>query len=120
MQKSSVSIAAEWILHSTIRNVDFYYRISDCNGNNVVFLKFNNRNGKEVKISWKEIFKTQFDTQKEGFKGTKQLSLPPGETAASDCASSSVKQCIVFASQVTPAYNAEIRQFSFKNITVTE
>ena len=110
--------AGDWVLHSTVRNVDFYYRISDCSGKNAVFLKFNNRNRAQVKISWKEVFTTQFDVGKEGFRGIKHLLLPIGETAVVDCANITIKECVVLPSHVTPSYMAEIRQFTFRNITV--
>src|SRR5687767_12988572 len=66
----------QWVLYASVRNVDFYYRIGECTGKKVVFLKFNNRNSQKVKVSWKEVFNTQFEVQKEGFRGTKHLMLP--------------------------------------------
>ena len=116
--KALIAPAEEWVLQSTVRNVDFYYRISECSGEKVVFLKFNNRNRQQVKVSWREVFATQFDVAKEGFSGVKQLLLPTGETAQTDCSTIRVKECVVFANQVTPTYLADIRRFTFRNITV--
>src|SRR5688572_12177354 len=62
-----VNQTPEWTLYTTVRNVDFYYRIADCSGRKVVLMKFNNRNAQRVKVTWKEVFNTQFEAQKEGF-----------------------------------------------------
>ena len=110
----------EWVLFSSVRNVDFFYRISDCSGKKVVFLKFNNRNAQRVKVTWKEVFSTQFEVDKEGFKGTKQLLLPSGETAQADCSDIKVKELIVLPGHVNPAYEADIKRFNFRNITVAD
>jgi len=115
---SQVDPAPGWVLYASVRNVDFYYRIAECTGKKVVFLKFNNRNTQKVKVSWKEVFNTQFEVQKEGFRGTKQLMLPVGETAQSDCSNLKVKELLVLPSQVNPSYNADIKKFHFKNISV--
>jgi hypothetical protein len=107
-----------WVLYASVRNVDFYYRIGECTGKKVVFLRFNNRNTQKVKVSWKEVFNTQFEVQKEGFRGTKHLMLPVGETAQSDCSNLKVKELVVLPSHVNPSYNAEIKKFHFKSINV--
>ena len=111
--------ADTWVFDKTVQNVDLYHMITACEGRKVVFLKFNNRNAYKVKISWKELFVTQMEKAREGFRGMKQLVLPPGETAQSDCTDVKNKECIIVSSQVSPAYPAEILQFEFKNINVT-
>jgi hypothetical protein len=113
-----VNQTPEWTLYTTVRNVDFYYRIADCSGKKVVLMKFNNRNAQRVKVTWKEVFNTQFEAQKEGFRGTKQLTLPTGETSQTDCANIRVKELVVLPGQVNPTYQADIKRFNFKNITV--
>ncbi len=115
---SQVDPSPGWVLYASVHNVDFYYRIGECTGKKVVFLKFNNRNTQKVKVSWKEVFNTQFEVQKEGFRGTKQLMLPVGETAQSDCSNLKVKELLVLPSQVNPSYHADIKKFHFKNISV--
>lgn len=111
--------ADTWVFDKTVQNVDLYHMITACEGQKVVFLKFNNRNMYKVKISWKEVFVTQMEKAREGFRGMKQLILPPGETAQSDCTDVKNKECLIVASQVSPAYPAEIIQFEFKNINVS-
>ena len=113
-----VNQTPEWTLYTTVRNVDFYYRIADCSGKKVVLMKFNNRNAQRVKVTWKEVFNTQFEAQKEGFRGTKQITLPVGETSQTDCATIRVKELIVLPGQVNPSYQADIKRFNFRNITV--
>jgi hypothetical protein len=109
--------AGEWVLSATVQNVDFFYQITGCNGKQVVLLKFNNRNATKVKVSWKEVFTTQFENGKEG-SGKKSLLLSTGETFDVDCSNAKIKECIVLSSHVSPAYIADIRKFGFKDITV--
>ena len=111
--------ADTWVFDKTVQNVDLYHMITECEGKKVVFLKFNNRNLYKVKISWKEVFVTQMEKAREGFRGMKQLVLPPGETAQSDCTDVKNKECIIISSQVSPAYPAEILKFEFKDINIT-
>ena len=118
LTQSQTDPVPEWVLYASVRNVDFYYRIGECTGKKVVFLKFNNRNTQKVKVSWKEVFNTQFEVQKEGFRGTKHLMLPIGETAQSDCSNLRIKELLVLPGHVNPSYNADIKKFHFKNISV--
>lgn len=110
----------EWILDKTVGNVDFYHRITDCDGKKAVFLKFNNKNNYKVSISWKEVFVTkQISEKKEGFFGQKKLVILPGETSPSDCSDKKNKVCLVGPDGVSPAYGAEIKEFYYKDISVT-
>jgi hypothetical protein len=109
---------AEWILDKTVSNVDFYYMISECDGKKVVFLKFVNRNNSKVKVSWKEVFSTQFEKKREGFKGKKELVLSKGETSESACNQVNVKECFVLPSEVSATYLAEISSFTFSDVQV--
>jgi hypothetical protein len=111
--------AAEWILDKTVSNVDFYYLISECEGKKVVFLKFINRNNSKVKVSWKEIFSTQFEKNRAGYKGPKQLVLSKGETAQTNCNQVNIKECLVQPSEVSTTYLAEITSFSFSDVQVS-
>jgi len=115
---SRLSPTADWVLYTTVKNVDFYYQINDCSGKKVVLLKFNNRNAAKVKISWKEVFTTQFEKDKDG-KATRQLTLETGETSEANCANARIPELVVHASQVNPTYNVEIKSFGFKDITVS-
>ena len=114
-----VYAAAEWVLVATVNNVDFYYQITDCSGKNVVLLKFNNRNASKVKVTWKEVFTTQFEKDRTGLAGTKQLLLATGETFEAACSEVKIKELVILPSQVNPAYSADIKKFGFKDIMVT-
>lgn len=108
-----------WIFDKTVGNVDCYHLIADCNGAAAVFLKFQNNNKFDVKISWKELFTTrQVSSKSEGIKGEKKLILPPGETSSTSCTATINKECIILPQQAIPAYKADILQFEFKDITV--
>ena len=111
--------AGTWVFDRTVQNVDLYHMITACEGKKVVFLKFNNRNMYKVEISRKEVFVTQMEKAREGFRGMKQLILPPGETAQFDCTDVKNKECLIIASQVSPAYPAEIIQFEIKDSNVS-
>ena len=110
-----------WILDQTTGNVSFYHMITFCSGNKVVFLKFDNKNDYAVNLSWQETFVTMDRSaeKKEGPFKSKELTVASGETAASDCEDQ--KQAILIAKpdQNSPVYRADIRQFSFVNVTVT-
>src|SRR3954447_12504171 len=95
----------DWIHDTTAGNVDFYHLIGVCDGRKLVYLRFNNRNNHKVKLSWKEVFVTQFEKSKEGFRGEKQLVLPSGETSASGC-NDLPTECIISAVQVSATYVA--------------
>lgn len=111
---------ADWIYDKTVDNVECYHMITACEGKKVVLLKFNNKNSGAVKVTWKEVFKTQMEQKREGYAGKKQLLIPAGETAASGCADSKNKELLISSSQVAPTYAAEIQSFEYKEIQVTK
>lgn len=110
----------QWQLDKTVGGVEFYFAISTCNKENVVFLKMNNKNNYPVEVSWKEVFQTQLEKNKEGFAGTKKITISPGETFESDCNTIQQPLLIVLAGQISPTYIATISGFSFKDISVTK
>ncbi len=109
----------EWVLDKTVSNVDFYHAIVLCNDKNTVLLKFVNRNARSVKIAWKETFVTKTNEQKDGFAGTKELTIPPGITTPSDCSDTNIGQAIIRPGEVDPASLVEISNFIFRDITVS-
>lgn len=108
-----------WILDKTVNNVDFYYQISKCNDDVVVFLKFDNRNRFNVKITWKEMFTTQGGEQSR-YWGAKDLVLRPGVLAQTDCATVVNSKCLILPADVHPAYYAKIAAFEFKDVTAKQ
>ncbi|MGZ8544238.1 MAG: hypothetical protein ACXWV0_03035 [Flavisolibacter sp.] len=109
-----------WQLDATIDGVSFYHSIVQCNGSNVVLLKFENKNNYPVKVTWKEVFTTQIETKKEGFSGSKELVLAKGTTLPVACSDAADKKKIIRSSDVSPAYVAEISAFEFSKITVNK
>ncbi|MBL0359417.1 MAG: hypothetical protein IPP72_22280 [Chitinophagaceae bacterium] len=109
---------AEWVLDKTVSNVDFYHSITACNGKNVVFLKFVNRNSQSVKISWQEIFVTSGRERREGFAGRKEMLIPTGTTTPADCADVASKKIIIRGGEVDPMSVVEIINFIYKDVTV--
>lgn len=108
-----------WIFDKTVDNVEFYYQIVDCMGQKVVFLKFVNRNTRNVKISWKESFDTQTKKQVEGFRGRKQLVIGNGETSQTGCTDRRFRECLVLPEDADPTSIVQIVKFSYKEITVS-
>jgi len=108
-----------WVFHQTVNNVDFYHMLANCDGKKVVLLKFNNKNNHKVKVSWKEVFTTQFEKVVEGANGQKQLIISTGETYSAGCNDNKIQELLVLPSQVRPTYAAQIKNFEFKNVDVT-
>lgn len=109
-----------WIFDKTVDNVEFYYRLMDCTGQKVVFLKFINRNTHNVKISWKESFDTQTQKQIEGFRGRKHLVIGNGETSQTGCTDRRFRECLVLPEDADPTSIVQIVKFSYKEITVSK
>lgn len=107
-----------WTLSQTVGNVDCYYRLTPCNADTVVFLKFVNRNNSSKTVSWKEVFDTQFAGGVIGFFGRRQMTLSPGTTEQSVCGDVLYPDCLILPSEVSAIYVAKIYRFSFADITV--
>ncbi|PVD49476.1 hypothetical protein DC498_24730 [Terrimonas sp.] len=108
-----------WQLETTVNGVEFYYAISKCNTESVVFLKMKNKNNYNVQVSWQEVFQTQLEKNKE--TGTeKKVTILPGETFESDCANISHPELVIFSSQINPTYVVSISKFNYKNIKISK
>ncbi len=112
--------ANDWVLDQTTGNVEFYHKLVTCQGKKVVLLKLNNKNAYSVKVSWKEVFTTQMEQQAEGHFGRKELVVAPGEVAAADCTGNHPRALMILPAGVSPAYEANIQKFSYKDILVTK
>ena len=110
----------KWQLDKTISGVEFFYAISSCGGQDVVFLKMKNNNNYSVEISWKEVFQTQLAKEKEAFTGGKKIVLPPGELLESDCTHPANPSLLTRSSQVDPTYVVTISKFNYKDILVNK
>jgi len=107
-----------WILDETINNVECFYKIESCNGISTVFLKFNNKNAGNVKITWEESFQTQKESGLQGTADTKELILLPGFTADNDCSIVN-PVTIIKMHQVAPMYPGVIKSYNFINVKVS-
>jgi hypothetical protein len=108
-----------YTLGTTVNGVDCYYKFSQCGGNTVVLLQFNNHNKTSVNVTWKELFATTLVPENtEGFNG-KQITLAPGLSAPVTCDDKERRQLLIGPADVSPTYRAEIKHFAFKNVTVT-
>ncbi|MCC6289018.1 MAG: hypothetical protein IT249_14130 [Chitinophagaceae bacterium] len=108
-----------WQLETTVNAVEFYYAISKCNTETVVFLKMKNKNNYNVQVSWKEVFQTQLEKDKETGTG-KKIIIPPGETFESDCTNIIHPELVIFSSQINPTYVVSILKFNYRNIVISK
>jgi len=110
----------DWILERSTDNVDLYYRMGECDGQKVVFMKFENRNAHEIEISWKEIIQDNVSKrQLTGFYGEKHLVLAPGQVLQPDCSSNVCQECITRSADVAPTHRVEIIEFSFSEVSIS-
>ncbi|MDI3319935.1 hypothetical protein [Pinibacter soli] len=109
----------QWILAKSTGKVEIYYVIKDCKGQQTVFLKVDNKNSYAVKVSWKEKFETQQKVTVSGAAG-KQLVLAAGETILAGCDNDAAKECVIAASQVTPAFKADVSKYDVVDLSVSK
>jgi hypothetical protein len=108
-----------WVLAQSVSNVNFYYQLSDCGGDEVVFLKFENNNPGTVTVTWDELFDTQGGTAQPGQWGTLHKTLPTGTTQQADCTDSTCAECLITPEKMMQTYKAVASGFAYSNITVT-
>jgi|GEM_PF-1557298 len=109
----------QWTLAKSTDKVDIYYVIKDCKGQRTVFLKVDNKNNYAVKVSWKEKFETQQKVTVEGAAG-KELVLAAGATIQATCDNDNAKECVISASQVTPAFKADVSKYDVSSLSVSK
>ncbi|TVQ09081.1 MAG: hypothetical protein EA361_15875 [Bacteroidetes bacterium] len=116
----TTEMSEDWTLDQSTSNVDFYYRIDNCNGEKAVLLRIVNRNDFEVQVNWKEFF-TDANTRRtmEGFASEKELTLAAGRTIeARNCSDYDKTECLILSSMVSPTRVVRIQDFEFRSITV--
>lgn len=109
----------QWTLAKSTDKVDIYYVIKDCKGQKTVFLKVDNKNSYAVKVSWKEKFQTLQKVTVDG-ASAKQLVLNAGETIQASCDNDAAKECVIAASQVTPAFKADVSKYDVADVSVSK
>jgi len=109
-----------WKFSKSTDNVDLYYSIQKCDGNDVVLFKFVNHEKKNVKLSWTEVMKTQFGSGQKSFRGPQTLEIAPGVTMGKDCSDRSIPQCVLRSTDGLAPYIPVISQFDFENVTVVK
>jgi hypothetical protein len=111
----------KWTRDKSVSNVDLYYKISECNGEKVIFLKFDNKNDFSVKITWKEAIADKvFGNVVDCNYGEKQLTLPPGVTVQDGCSSISCPECQINVRTAIPTHEADPLNLEFKEVTVNK
>ncbi|NTW26472.1 MAG: hypothetical protein HGA37_17370 [Lentimicrobium sp.] len=111
----------KWARDKSVSNVDLYYMIGECNGEKVIFLKFDNKNNYSVKITWIEAFTDKtFNSVVENFNGAKQLTLPPGVTSQDGCNAIAHPECLINMNTVDPTHPVDPLNLEFKDVTVSK
>jgi hypothetical protein len=111
----------KWILKKSSGNVDLYYKIGECEGSKVIFLKFENKNKYDVQVSWKEaITDKTYGNAIDSYSGQKQLILSPGITQQDDCSNVTCKECLIKMTEVSPVLVVDPVEIEFKDISVTQ
>ena len=122
--KSMASVSGDdnnWVLDKSVSNVDLYYKISECNGEKVIFLKFDNKNNYDVKVAWKEAVADKvFGNVVDCYNGDKQLTLSPGITVQEDCNSALFPECRINVKNAIPTHVADPSSLEFKDVTVSK
>jgi hypothetical protein len=116
-----------WVFDKTVDGVDFYHKITNCEGRKLVFLKFDNKNDFNVTVSWKETFivepeegfRTKSSGKSERFAAQKSLELSPGIVFESDCLTVKHMELVARPTPLSPVDETEVMQFSFKEIKVS-
>lgn len=111
----------KWILKKSTGNVSLYYKIGECNGSDVIFLKFDNKNNYNVRITWKESITDKANgAQIDNYKGQKELVLVPGVTQQDGCAGLNVEECVIRMTEVTPVRVVDPQELEFKDVKVSK
>jgi hypothetical protein len=111
---------SKWTPAKTVSDVDVLYQLSTCDGVDVIFVRFVNRNPYPVRITWKEVFDTQMEKNIVGKGLEKSLLLPVGETVNTDCNQDQVPACKISAKQIAPHYRASLQGYRLTELSVTK
>lgn len=109
---------SEWTKSATVDNVNFYYKIVNCNNDDFVLLKFENKNDQKATISWTEKFIVADKPAGFTYNKAKSLEISPGVTSQEDCENISNKSCVITLFEIDPTYHPSVTGFEFENIQV--
>lgn len=113
--------ASDWTLDKSTGNVEFYYKVGECDGQKAVFLKIVNKNDYDVQVSWKEVFQDKtLGKSIESYTGKKQIMIVSGKTMqAISCTEKDSIELVILLSMVTPTHVVDMQKFEFSNIEVS-
>lgn len=119
MGSISHGFASDWTLNKSTGNVDFYYKIGECNGQDAIFLKIVNKNNYEVKVTWTDVVSDNISGRNvEARYGLKEHIVAPKTSLQSNCSEAESSDFIVLVHKTIPTHKADIKSFEFKNIKV--
>ena len=83
-------------------------------------LKFENKNEKEVTVSWKEAFETAQVPEKRTPNETfKKITLAPGVTSQENCETIVKKECMIIPDEIASSYHATVTEYYFESVSVS-
>ena len=110
--------AETWTPAASVNNVDFYYRLSPCDGTNTVMLRLHNRNAFNVRIAWEEAFTTkELKEEIQNNNGAKQVTLKKFGALESNCTQGS-GLLVIRGKEISKTHEATITRYHFRNIKV--
>ncbi|GAA4416220.1 hypothetical protein GCM10023187_47490 [Nibrella viscosa] len=112
------NIADEWTLHSTVDGVEIYYKIAKCENISTVFLKVNNTNSQDVKVTWEEEFWTNAFHIAANPQGAKELTVKAKQALQNECGNFTSEQCTIPIIKVASIPILIFTGFNAKNVTV--
>lgn len=111
---------SEWTLQTTNAQVEFYYKVDDCNGEKAVYLKIANKNNYKISVKWEEVYvDKKSGASIKNFSGQKELIIAANTTIEASCNSKEYLECLIPFSMVTPTMTMDVQSLEFKNISVT-
>lgn len=119
MGSIGLGFASDWLLDKSTNNVEFFYKIQECNGKNAVLLKIVNNNDFEITVTWTDVVSDNVSGKTiESHYGAKKLVIPAETTFQANCTENDRSECIIFADEIIPTHKANIMSFEFSNIIV--
>ena len=122
--KSMASVSGDdnnWVLDKSVGNVDLYYKISECNGEKVIFLKFDNKNNYDVKVAWKEAVADKTSGKVVlCYYGEKNLTLSPGVKLQDGCGSVVSPECMINLKTAIPTHPVDPLNLEFNEVTISK
>lgn len=115
----------EWIAELQKEGVEVYYKVQQCNEQEVVLLKVINTNGYQIKIQWADKLELEgapavrSDWRGDG-SGISTLELNAGETIAATCDMENNTQMIVVPGNMSSLAPMPVQEYHMENTIINK